>query len=73
MPQKTQSGQKSRDDWKEKKFELLVNLLLKLNLVIFSPYLLRIKYSIIDYLNKNYEQEENKNEEDEYDYYYSKK
>ena len=68
MPQKIQSGQKSREDWKERRFDLLVNLLLKIILLICSSYLLRIKYSIIDYLNKNYEQEENKKEEDEYEY-----
>ena len=50
------------EEWDNKKISPFINII-KLLLIIFVLLLLKIKYCIIDYLNKNYE--ENVNEEED--------
>ena len=50
------------DEWDKKKYELIVNIVLKIIWTIFLNRLIKIRFIIIEYLNKNYEENE---EEDE--------
>ena len=52
------------DEWGDKKLILLVNIICKLFLLCLLPTLISVKYSIIDYLNKNYEVNEDEDEDE---------
>ena len=49
-------------EWNNKKVILWTNIVFKLFLIIFIIYLIKIKYSIIYYINKNYEEDEDEDE-----------
>ena len=51
-------------EWNDKKSILIVNIICKLFLTIFSVALISVKYSIINYLNKNYEVNEDEDEDE---------
>ena len=46
------------DEWDKKKYELIVNIVLKIIWTIFLNRLIKIRFIIIEYLNKNYEENE---------------
>ena len=54
-------------EWFKKKFILFVSIAIKLCLFIFDNQLIKIKYCIIDYLNQNYDENDEAYDEDEDD------
>jgi hypothetical protein len=54
-------------EWNDNKSINIVNIVFKLFLTLFTGILIFIKYSIIDYLNKNYEANEDEDENQEND------
>ena len=52
------------DQWNKKKYILIVNIVMKLFVLEFLRYLLNVKYAIIEYLNKNYEESEDDEDEE---------
>ncbi len=55
------------EEWDDKKSILIVNIICKFLVTIFIPILISVKYSIINYLNKNYEVIEDEDEKQEND------
>ena len=50
------------EEWDNKNFYLYINVVIKLLLIVFDNKLINIKYCIIDYLNRNYEEDYDDNE-----------
>ena len=49
-------------NWNDNKLILYVNIILKFFICCLIAYLIKIKYTIIDYINKNYEDKEDDDE-----------
>jgi hypothetical protein len=45
-------------EWSKKKYLIIVNFILKFIFVSFMSFLINVKYNIIEYLNKTYEESE---------------
>ena len=50
-------------EWSKKKYLIIVNFILKFIFVSFMSFLINVKYNIIEYLNKTYEESEDEEEQ----------